>query len=154
MANTEVKAFLNKLIATQGLLYTRLHQFHWYVKGPHFFTLHEKFEELYDQVTEDMDEIAERLIAIGGEPYSTLGEFQGYSILEEKAEDKNLSADEMVKAVVKDYKKIRDFLSEGIALTEEKKDYVSNDMLIALQKEIDKNNWMLQAYLGNNPTEE
>ena len=74
MASTEVRDFLNKQVATLGVLYIRLHQFHWYVKGPHFYTLHEKFEELYDETTANLDEVAERLLAIGGEPYSTLSE--------------------------------------------------------------------------------
>lgn len=153
MPDTEVKEFLNKLVATQGLFYIRLHQFHWYVKGSHFFTLHEHFEEYYDQVTEDMDEVAERLLALGGEPYSTLGEFIEHSVLEERVEDRNLDQDEMVKAVVKDYQTVRDTLKEGIQLTEEKGDDVSNDMLIAIKAEVDKTIWMLQAFLNNTATE-
>lgn len=149
MAQTDVKEFLNQLVATKGLLYTRLHQFHWYVKGPHFYTLHEKFEELYNDESADMDAVAERLLAIGGEPYSTLSEFKEHSVLEEKADDKNLSADDMVRALVDDYKKLGDFLSEGIELTEEKGDHVSNDMIIAMKEKVDLNVWMLQAYLGN-----
>lgn len=145
---------MNKLVATKGLLYTRLHQFHWYVKGSHFFTLHEQFEGLYDTVTEDMDNVAERLVAIGGEPYATLEEFKKHSILSENVNDKNLSQDKMVEAVVKDYRTIRDFLTEGIKLTDQQEDFVSNDMLIAIKEEIDKTLWMLQAYLGKAPLDE
>ncbi|GAB3796590.1 Dps family protein [Virgibacillus kimchii] len=149
MAHTEVKDFLNQLVATKGVLYARLHQFHWYVKGPHFYTLHEKFEELYNDVSADLDDVAERLLAIGGEPYSTLAEFNEHSIIEEKAADKNLSADDMVRALVDDYKKLGEFLSEGIELAEDKGDHVSADMSIAIKEKIDLNVWMLQAYLGN-----
>ena len=154
MVHDDVKGFLNQLVATQGLLYTRLHQFHWYVNGPHFFTLHEQFEALYDTVTANMDDVAERLIAIGGEPYATLAEFQEHAILEEDVDDKNLSEDEMVEAVVADYQAIRDFLTEGIHLTDEHADFVSNDMLIAMKEDIDKTLWMLQAYLGKRPSEQ
>ena len=119
MASQEVKDYLNTVVATQGQFYIRLHQFHWYVKGPHFFTLHEKFEELYDEVTANLDEVAERLLAIGGEPYSTLQEFIDHSIIEEKAEDKNLSQDEMVKAVVADLDKIAESLQKGSELKDE-----------------------------------
>lgn len=152
MAQTDVKGFLNKLVATEGLLYTRLHQFHWYVKGPHFFTLHEKFEELYEDTTGDMDEVAERLVAIGGEPYATLEEFKENAVITENVDDKNLSQDKMVKAIVKDYQSIRDFLTEGIKLTDQEEDFVSNDMLIAMKEKIDKTLWMLQAYLGEKPS--
>src|SRR5690625_370007 len=110
MVSQEVKDFLNKVVATQGQFYVRLHQFHWYIKGPHFFTLHEKFEELYDEVTENLDEVAERLLSVGGEPYSTLQEFIEHSVIEERVEDKNLSEEEMVRAVVRDLETIRESL--------------------------------------------
>ena len=148
MASAEVKDFLNTVVATQGQFYIRLHQFHWYVKGSHFFTLHEKFEELYDETTEALDEVAERLLAIGGEPYSTLQEFIDHSILEENPEDKNLSQDEMVEAVVRDLEAIADSLQEGTKLTDEHEDFPSNDMLIALKESTDKHIWILKAYLG------
>lgn len=154
MANTDVKNYLNDLVATQGVFYIRLHQFHWYIKGPHFFALHEKFEELYDKVTEDMDEVAERLLAIGGEPYSTLQEFTEHSVVKENPEDKNLSETDMVKAVIKDYETMRTSLDKGIQLTEDAEDFVSNDMLIAIKEDVDLTVWMLQAFLGNEPLED
>lgn len=148
MASQEVKDYLNTVVATQGQFYIRLHQFHWYVKGSHFFTLHEKFEELYDETTENLDEVAERLLAIGGEPYATLQEFIDHSVIEEKVEDKNLSQDEMVEAVVADLETITNSLQEGIKLTEEHGDDPSNDMLIAMKEGVDKHIWMLKGYLG------
>lgn len=148
MASKEVQDYLNTVVATQGQFYVRLHQFHWYVKGPHFFTLHEKFEELYDEVTENLDEAAERLLAIGGEPYSTMEEFIEHSVIEERVEDKNLSEDDMVKAVVKDLETIGKSLDEGILLTDEHEDFPSNDMLISMKEDVDKHLWMFKAYLG------
>lgn len=152
MASTEVRDFLNKQVATLGVLYIRLHQFHWYVKGPHFYTLHEKFEELYDETTANLDEVAERLLAIGGEPYSTLSEYIEHSAIEEKVADKELSADDMVQAVIADYETIRQSLQEGIELTDEHGDFPSNDLLIVIKESIDKHLWMLRAYLGE-PTD-
>ena len=148
MASTEVKDFLNKVVATQGQFYIRLHQFHWYVKGSHFFTLHEKYEEMYDDVTADLDEVAERLLAIGGEPYSTLQEFIDHSILTENPDDKNLKQDEMVEAVVADLEAISKLYHDGAKLTDEHEDFVSNDMLIGMKEDVDKNIWMLKGYLG------
>lgn len=55
---------LNQQIADFNVLYTKLHRFHWYVKGPQFFTLHEKFEEFYNETADYIDEYAERLLAI------------------------------------------------------------------------------------------
>lgn len=148
MASQEVKDYLNKVVASQGLFYIRLHQFHWYVKGSHFFALHEEFEDLYDQTTKDLDEVAERLLTIGGEPYSTLKEFIDHSILEENVEDRKLSQDEMVHAVIKDLETLSKAYHEGAKVTDEHEDFVSNDMLIALKADADKHIWMFKAYLG------
>ena len=62
---------LNQQIANWNVLYTKLHQFHWYVKGPHFFNLHAKFEELYEEAASTIDEFAEQLLANSGSPIST-----------------------------------------------------------------------------------
>ncbi|MCR8969080.1 Dps family protein [Facklamia sp. 7083-14-GEN3] len=149
----KVFELLNKVVATQGVFYVRLHQFHWFVKGSHFFTLHEKFEELYDQVTADMDEVAERLLAIGGQPYATVAEFIEHSAIKENAADKDLDQDEMVAAIVKDIKTLISLYDEGIHLTDEAEDFPSNDMLIALKTESEKTIWMLNAYLNKRATE-
>lgn len=53
-------------------------------------------------------------MAVGGEPYSTLGEVLGHSVLKENARDKNLTEEEMFRAVVNNYKAYGNFLSEGI----------------------------------------
>lgn len=46
---TNVVEVLNKQVANWNVLYVKLHNYHWYVTGPHFFTLHEKFEEFYNE---------------------------------------------------------------------------------------------------------
>lgn len=73
--STVIENSMNTQLSNWFLLYSKLHRFHWYVKGPHFFTLHEKFEELYNQAAETADTIAERLLAIGGHPAATLSEY-------------------------------------------------------------------------------
>jgi starvation-inducible DNA-binding protein len=62
---------VNKQIANWSVLYIKLHNYHWYVKGPQFFTLHEKFEQLYNEAALHIDELAERLLALGGAPVAT-----------------------------------------------------------------------------------
>ena len=59
-----------------------MHNFHWYVKGP-FFSLHEKFEELYNEASQYVDDLAERILAIGGNPVGTLKESLEISIVDE-----------------------------------------------------------------------
>ncbi|KAF6610761.1 DNA starvation/stationary phase protection protein, partial [Paenibacillus sp. EKM208P] len=73
--NTQTKSveeLLNRQVANLNVLYVKIHNYHWYVKGSSFYTLHVKFEELYNEVTLKMDEIAERLLALKGSPSATL----------------------------------------------------------------------------------
>lgn len=70
----QLQEAVNKQVANWTVLFTKLHNFHWYVKGHHFFVLHEKFEELYNEAAEYIDDLAERLLALEGSPIATLTE--------------------------------------------------------------------------------
>lgn len=140
---------INQLIANQGVLFVKLHQYHWYVQGPDFFTLHEKFEELYNETSTYFDMFAERLIAKGKKPFSTLGEYLEHATISEKAYDEQITVKEMVSQLIEDYKAIISLLLEGIDLSGKGNDAVTEDMLIGYKEHIDKTIWMLQAYLGN-----
>jgi|SRR5690625_237664 len=141
-------AVVNQLVANQGVLYIKLHQFHWYVQGPDFFTLHEKFEELYDATTESLDLFAERLIAIGEKPYSTLSEFLEHASIQEKPYDEKMSAETMVRETIADYETIKEIAEQGATLAGETEDAVTEDLLIAYIEELDLTLWMLRAFLG------
>lgn len=142
----ELQKELNVQVANWSVLYTKLHQHHWYVKGPFFITLHEKFEELYDEAAEVVDELAERLLAIGGKPVSTLKEFMETSTLSESTE--KLSATEMVKSLVEDYSHINTQLRALAGHADELDDTVTHDIAIGLTEKIEKHLWMLTAYLS------
>lgn len=140
---------VNQLVANQGVLFVKLHQYHWYVQGTHFFTLHEKFEELYNDTNENFDAFAERLIAKGEKPFSTLGEYLEHASITEKVYDKKIEADDMVRNLIDDYQTIKTITVKGIDLAGEEQDSVTEDMLIAYLEGIDQTIWMLQAFLGN-----
>lgn len=80
-----IEQVINQQIANWNVLYTKLHRFHWYVKGPHFFTLHAKFEELYEEAATTIDELAEQLLTISGRPVSTLKEYLQLAMIKEKS---------------------------------------------------------------------
>lgn len=115
-------------------------------KGTFFFTLHEKFEELYDEAAEAVDEIAERLLAIGGKPVSTLKEFIETSTLQESTD--KLTATEMVKSLVEDFSHINTQLKALAEHADELEDVITNDLAVGLIGKIEKHLWMLTAYLS------
>ncbi len=136
---------MNQQIANWNVLYTKLHRFHWYVKGPHFFTLHAKFEELYEEAAGTIDELAERLLIAGGKPISTLKEYIQYASIVETSE--NLTAEEMVQNVVCDFSQLISELIEGKIAAEQVNDEVTSDIFTELIEKLSKHNWMLTSFL-------
>ncbi|AVP36136.1 Dps family protein [Staphylococcus felis] len=143
---TEVVKVLNDQVANWTVLFTKLHNFHWYVKGPNFFSLHEKFEELYNEASQYVDDLAERILAIGGHPVATLKEYLEFSIVDEAG--KNYAAAEMVKELSEDFIKVSKQLEEAIEVASQAEDDVTEDMFIGMKTDIDKHVWMLESYLA------
>lgn len=137
---------LNLQIANWTVLYTKLHNFHWFVKGPNFFTLHEKFEAFYDEAATYIDDIAERLLTIGGTPVATLRESLALSSIEEASGKE--SAEEMVAAVIRDFEKLEQELKDGMEAAANAEDEATGDLLLGVISSLEKHRWMLNAYLG------
>ena len=144
--NENVINVLNKQVANWTVAFTKLHNFHWYVKGPNFFSLHTKFEELYDEASQYVDDLAERILAIGGNPVGTLKESLELSIIEEAGKD--YTAEQMVSELSKDFTNVSKQLEEAIEVASKAEDDVTEDMFIGMQTNIEKHNWMLKSYLG------
>ncbi|OLF64062.1 DNA starvation/stationary phase protection protein [Staphylococcus sp. MB377] len=145
MSQQDVVKELNQQVANWTVTYTKLHNFHWYVKGPNFFSLHEKFEELYNEASQYVDDLAERILAIGGNPVGTLKESLEISIVDEAG--KNYSAEQMVEAFSNDLTHISEQLVKSIEVAGEAGDDVSEDMFIGMKNSVDKHNWMFKSYL-------
>ncbi len=137
---------LNVQISNWSVLYTKLHRYHWLVKGPLFFTLHEKFEEFYDEAASVVDEVAERLLTIGGTPVATMKEYLNLATLEETKGE--TTSNEMVSSLIADYKQLKSELKELADLADEQNEDATNDLAVGLIAKIDTHIWMLSAYLG------
>lgn len=66
---------LNSLLADYQIYYQNLRGLHWNVKGTLFFSLHEKYEELYNEAAVTVDEIAERILMIDAQPLHTFTDY-------------------------------------------------------------------------------
>ncbi|MBA2871837.1 starvation-inducible DNA-binding protein [Anoxybacillus calidus] len=137
---------VNKQIANWSVLYIKLHNYHWFVKGPQFFTLHTKFEELYNEASLHIDELAERLLALGGAPVATMKEcLQVASVKEATGQE---TAEEMVSTLVNDFETMIGELKEGMKVAEEVDDETTGDMLLGIHQSLEKHVWMLKSFLG------
>lgn len=140
----DVVAALQNLLADFQIYYTNLRGFHWEIKGRGFFVLHEKFESMYDDAASKVDELAERILTLGGTPEN---KYSGYLKVARIPEVSGVSTSrEAVENVLGTYKH---FIAEErklIDLANEANDVVTADMLTGYLKEQEKMIWMLVAF--------
>nr|P83695.1 RecName: Full=DNA protection during starvation protein [Brevibacillus brevis]1N1Q_A Chain A, DPS Protein [Brevibacillus brevis]1N1Q_B Chain B, DPS Protein [Brevibacillus brevis]1N1Q_C Chain C, DPS Protein [Brevibacillus brevis]1N1Q_D Chain D, DPS Protein [Brevibacillus brevis] len=140
-----VAVLLNRQVANWVVLYVKLHNFHWNVNGPNFFTLHEKFEELYTEASGHIDTLAERVLSIGGSPIATLAASLEEASIKEATGGE--SAAEMVSSVVNDFVDLVGELKVARDVADEADDEATADMLDAIEAGLEKHVWMLEAFL-------
>lgn len=137
---------LNLLLADYQVHYQKLRNYHWNVKGPLFFGLHTKFEELYTGVAIKIDEIAERVLALGARPYSTLKEALANARLEE--DHGSPDAETMVRTTVEDLARLGTTLRATAKAAADAGDDGTLNLLEPMADEQEKTAWMLKAFLG------
>lgn len=126
-------------------LYNATRHAHWNVKGPHFAGLHTLFEEFYTRLATDIDELAERLVQLGGTAKGTSQSVQGEARLPPYAIETKAGI-EHVKALLDRYAMVAKALREGIDATDEAGDVDTADILTGVSKHADKAVWMLEAH--------
>ncbi|NJB82377.1 Dps family protein [Wenyingzhuangia aestuarii] len=137
---------LNGLLANYQIHYQNLRGLHWNIKGKNFFELHVKFEEYYGDSQLKIDEIAERILTLGGTPLHT---FTDYLEVSKIAVGKNVSNDvEAVNLVVAGYSQLLDLEREILNLSGDADDEGTNSMVSDFISEQEKTLWMLNSWLG------
>ena len=137
---------LNALLADFTVSYQRLRHYHWTVKGPMFFQLHERFEEMYNSTALWIDELAERIVGLGGSPVGTMAELLQIASLSEDASSKDAAG--MVQKLVEDQRILVAQLRELNGAADEAGDALTANMLEEIADQAEKGAWMLEAYLG------
>ena len=145
MQSTLIKE-LNVLLSDFHIFYQNNRGFHWNIRGKRFFELHLKFEEFYTDALTTIDELAERILTIGGAPLHTFEDYQHYSNL---LVYKDISEDTVSVQAVRDQLKElikQENVVKGLAAKED--DQETEDMMIGLINLQQKTIWMLNAWLG------
>ncbi|MDO5089033.1 MAG: DNA starvation/stationary phase protection protein [Leptotrichiaceae bacterium] len=137
---------LNLYLVNLNVLYRKVQNYHWNVIGKGFFTIHAKLEDFYDGISEQIDEVAERILSIGGRPYGTLKDYLELTTLKE-AENKEISVENVLNSVKADFESMLNLLKETKEVADDENDYGTSAMLDEYISEYEKNLWMLNAYL-------
>lgn len=139
-------AKLNDLLSSYHMFYINVRGYHWNVKGEHFFTLHPQFEELYTALQIQIDEIAERILTLGGTPYHAYSDFTQHAGIQE---DKNVKdGNTCVKGVVTGLQALIEEQRQVSTSAAEADDQGSADLVDAYVQEQEKLVWMYNAFLG------
>ncbi|MGB7405741.1 MAG: DNA starvation/stationary phase protection protein [Pacificimonas sp.] len=135
---------LGKVLADSYTLYLKTHNFHWNVKGPHFHALHNLFEEQYTELAEAVDDIAERIRALGETAPGSYRQFGNLNSIDE-APDTPPDALVMADQLAQDHEAVAQTCRNLLPVAEGADDEVSVDMMIGRMTVHDKAAWMLRS---------
>ena len=138
---------LSRLLADSYTLYLKTHNFHWNVTGPMFSTLHTLFEQHYTELATAVDEIAERIRALG---VAAPGSYRQFGELSSIPEETGVpGAEEMIRQLVQGQEAVVRTARSIFPIVESANDEPSADLLTQRMQIHEKNAWMLRSLLEN-----
>ena len=137
---------LNLYLANLNVLYRKVQNYHWNIVGAGFFSVHEKLEEYYDAINEQIDDVAERILSIGGRPLGTLKDYLAVTTIKE-SENREISIPEAVADVKKEFEAMLKLVKEVKEAADEENDYGTSALVDEYISTYEKDLWMLNAYL-------
>jgi starvation-inducible DNA-binding protein len=136
---------LKVLLASTYTLYLKTHNYHWNVTGPMFANLHILFETHYTELALAVDEIAERIRALGAKAPASYSEFAKLSLIEESTGEP--TATEMLEDLTKDQEIIAKLALEVVAAANAVGDEATAGIATDRQSIHEKHAWMLRSHL-------
>lgn len=136
---------LSRLLADSYTLYLKTHNYHWNVTGPMFATLHTLFETQYTELATAVDEIAERIRALGKPAPGSYAAFAKLTSIEE--ETGTPTAEEMIRQLTVGQETVARTARELIPVVDEANDEPTADLLTQRMQVHEKNAWMLRSLL-------
>lgn len=144
----QVTEALKKVLADSYTLYLKTHNYHWNITGSLFQPLHGEFEKHYTELALAVDEIAERIRALGFAAPGSYKSFAALTVIEEANDNKVPAAEDMVKQLAKDNETIVKTAREALSVAEDAGDDVSVDLLTQRMAVHEKTAWMLRSFVA------
>lgn len=142
----KIANILNDDLADEYVLLTKTRNYHWNVEDPRFNDLHKFFEEQYELISASIDEIAERVRAVGGKTRATLKEFINSSQIGEDV-GSYPDADTMLGNLLSDHETIIKTLRKNIKECQDLNDEATANFLTEKMEEHEKMAWMLRSFI-------
>ncbi len=136
---------LSRLLADTYTLYLKTHNYHWNVTGPMFSSLHLMFETEYLELALAVDEIAERVRALGVRAPASYREFSTLATISEDTDTPDAQA--MIRRLEQDQETVVRIAREVFPVAESARDQSTLDLLTRRMQIHEKNAWMLRSLL-------
>lgn len=133
---------LNEFLSDLEVMSVKLQNYHWNVQGKGFFITHEKLEEYYDEIREQIDEIAEHILALGYQPLGTMEDFVKNSKIEE-AKNEKIKSLPIIKNVIQDLNILQQKAMKIKKEAEKQSDYATSTLMDNYLGNYAKKLWML-----------
>lgn len=137
---------LNEFLSDLEMLNVKLQNYHWNVIGKGFFTTHEKLEEYYDEVREQIDEVAEHILSLGNQPLGTMKDFMENSKIRE-AKNEQIKSIDIMENVIHDLEELKQKAVQIKQEAEDKEYYATSALMDDYLADYSKKIWMLNAAL-------
>ena len=135
---------LTTLFCETYSLYFKFQVCHWHVTGPHFKELHIQFEDNYTALATIIDDLAERIVTLGGKTPMSLAAIQSSSTITQK---EIKTAEKMVKELVKDSLIVIEQARTIANISAKNNDEGTTDIITPIISSLEKATWMLESYL-------
>ena len=133
---------LNQYLSDLAVFYRKLQNYHWNVKGSDFFVVHEKLEEYYNKINDQIDEVAEHILTLNAQPLGTLKDYLANTKITE-AENKKVDCTTIFNTLIKDYSTL---LQDSINIkksAENSEEYKTSALMYSSIEKYSKILWML-----------
>ena len=137
---------LNEFLSDLEVMNVKLQNYHWNVMGKGFFITHEKLEEYYDEIREQIDEIAEHILSLGYQPLGTMQDFMKNSEIKE-AKNEKIKSLEIIKNVIQDIQTLNKKAIQIKQEAEKQSDYATSAVMDNYLGNYAKKLWMLNETL-------
>lgn len=142
----EVAEQLTKVLADSFAVYLKTHGYHWNVRGPEFFALHNLLEQQYREQWEALDEIAERIRGLGELAPQGYGAFANLTSIKDGDPEKDAKA--MLEELMRDHETVVATARQALKVADDDGDDVTADLMTQRLAAHEKAAWMLRATLG------
>ena len=135
---------MNRNLSNLQVLYVKLHNYHWNIKGFRFFQVHNLTEEYYDHIAKLYDDVAERILQIGGKPFASMSEYLANADIKEENK-KEFGEEEVLRNIIADFEQLLSDYNKISDIADEAGDKASAGMADENIAYFEKALWMLKA---------